>query len=424
MATNNNKKLFTNFIALSIVQGTNFLLPLLVMPFVIKRIGADGFGVVAVAQVVMIYISTLSDYGFNLTATRDVALFNQDHQKTSQIFFTVLSSKLMITIVSFLVLLVAAVFIPFLKQHFILYLLGFTYVIGQSLLVSWFFQGVEKMHYITISTLISRLVFVALVLLFIHEKKDAVFFLFFLGIGNVIAGIVSIFIAVRIFRLKFLVPHKADIVHELRSGWEITVTNLSINTYLYSGIFILRIFTNDLIVGYYGIAEKIFFAVRQVLAVFSQVVYPRICQLTIQGKKASTLFFKSIYLPFLILTVAGCTLLFIFSPEIVYIFVKDGEHLPVVALRILSFVPVIVCLNIPAYQLLIAFNRKKSYLVIFTVAIIINIIVNILLVEKLGAKGTALSLLLTELFITVALNIELFRNNLDGFVTEPAHDQY
>ena len=67
MEASYKSKLFSNFIALSIVQVINLLLPLLVMPFVIARIGADGFGVIALAQVVMIFLSTIGDYGFNLT---------------------------------------------------------------------------------------------------------------------------------------------------------------------------------------------------------------------------------------------------------------------------------------------------------------------------------------------------------------------
>ncbi len=402
--------------ALSIVQGTNFLLPLLVMPYVISRIGADGFGVIAVAQVVMIFLSTISDYGFNLTATRDIAVYKNDDSKISKIFFTVLASKLLICVALLLLLLVAAVFIPVIREHFILYALGFTYVIGQSLFVNWFFQGIEKMHYITISTLISRLVFVLLVLLFIKEKGDGKYFLFFLGIGNTIAGFVSILLAMRIFKLQFIRPLRADVLHEIKEGWQITVSNLSINTYMYCGIFILRIFTNDLIVGYYSIAERIFFAVRQVLSVFSQAVYPQVCQLSQKGKQAANTFFKQVYLPFLFVIIGGCALLFILSPWIIYIFIKDGSTLPVLLLRLLSFVPVIVCLNIPAYQLLVAFDRKKSYLMILGLATIINILANILLIKEWGAAGTALSIIITELFITAGLSRELYKNNLSGFV--------
>lgn len=416
MDTNYNSKLFSNFIALSIVQGTNFLLPLLVMPYVINKIGADGFGAIAVAQVVMIYLSTISDYGFNLTATRDIALYKDDRDKISRIFFTVLASKLMICAFLFILLLIATAIIPVLKAHAVLYTFGFVYVIGQSLFANWFFQGIEKMHYITISTLISRLSFVALVLLFIRTKGDGDYFLFFLGIGNAIAGIISIFLAIRLFKLNFFKPAWADIRHELREGWQITVSNISISTYLYSGIFILRIFTNDLVVGYYSIAERIFFAVRQVLSVFSQAVYPQVCQLTLRGKEAANVFFRKFYLPFLLMIIAGCGMLFILAPQVIYIFLKDESTLPVLLLRMLSFVPVIVCLNIPAYQLLLAFDRKKSYLTVLTLATVINIAANIFLANDLGATGTALSMIITELFITTGLNRELYKNNLAGYI--------
>lgn len=64
-SSNGRNRVFSNFMALGILQGTNFLLPVLVMPFVIKKIGADGYGVVAVAQAVMLIFCTVTDYGFN-----------------------------------------------------------------------------------------------------------------------------------------------------------------------------------------------------------------------------------------------------------------------------------------------------------------------------------------------------------------------
>src|SRR5256885_1680708 len=149
----NNRNLFSNFIVLSAIQGANLLLSLLVIPYVIMKAGADGFGAIAVAQMVMTYLSTISDYGFTLTATRDIALYKEDHPKISKIFFTVLTSKLMITVLLFILLVLAGMILPFFADRFLLYLPGFTYVIGQSLFVNWFFQGIEKMHYITITTL-------------------------------------------------------------------------------------------------------------------------------------------------------------------------------------------------------------------------------------------------------------------------------
>ncbi len=411
-----NTKLFSNFISLSVVQGINFLIPLLVMPYVISKTGADGFGVIAVAQVLMIYLATISDYGFNLSASRDIALVKNDRHKLSTIFVTVLASKILISFMLFLILIILSILLPVIRDNFVLYVWGFTYVIGQSIFVNWLFQGIEKMYYITVCSLLSRLVFVALIIGFIHEKGDGKYFLFFLGIGNLVAGLLSIYIGFAVLKLKLLPPRREAVLNELRNGWQITLSNISINTFLYSGIFILRIFTNDLIVGYYSIAERIFFAARQVLAVFSQAIYPHLCRLTRAGKSQSVLFFKQVYFPFLLLTMAGSSMLFLFAGHIVRFFISEDAALPVLLLRVLSFVPVIVCLNIPAYQLLLAFDRRKSYLRIYSIATLINITVNILLVNFWGALGTAVTIIITELFITISLNRDLFKNKLEGYL--------
>ncbi len=422
MSSTYGGRLVSNFVALTIIQGTNFLLPILVMPHVIEKIGAEGFGMVSIAHAVMIYLSTVSDYGFNLTATRDVALHKSDSDRMSSLFYLVLTSKMLITIMAFVALILLSLFVPFLQQHFLLYLFGFVYVIGQSLLVSWFFQGMEKMQYITIVTLVARLIFVLLVFLFINTRKDHVYFLFFLGIGNIIAGIFSIYLAVRIFKLRFIAPTKGQILNELKEGWHITVSNLSINTYLYTNVLILRIFTNDLIVGYYSIAERIFFAIRQVLGIFSQVIYPRVCQLAIRSKEQLPIFFKNIYLNFLAGLAILCAGIYIFAPWIVQIFISSKPDLAVLILRILSFVPIIVCLNIPAFQILLVFNKKKSYSSILAIGTIVNIAANLVLCNALGAVGTAISIIITELFITIGLNAQLVRNKLVYYLSGREHE--
>ncbi len=420
MLKNNNRRILSNFVALSSIQGANLLLSFLVIPFVILKVGADGFGAIAVAQMVMTYLSTLSDYGFTLTATRDVALHKEDHSRISKIFFTVLTSKLLITLLLLLILILLGMFTPVFGDKFSLYLFGFTFVIGQSLFVNWFLQGLEKMYLVTVTTLIGRLIFVSLVFIFIKERTDSYLYLFFFGIGNIVSGILSIYFSIRISALKFIRPQWTGISNELREGWQITISSLTVNSYFYSNVFILRIFTNDLVVGYYSIAERILFAARQILTLFSQVAYPYVVRITQKGKKEANTFFKEIYFPFLVLVFSGSCILFIFSPQIIQIFIGNESFLPAFLLRLMSFVPVIVCLNIPANHILLAFKHDRSYVRIITLGTIVNLIANLLLVNVWGATGTAVSIIITELFITIGLNFELYRHQLMGFI---ANDQ-
>ena len=403
------RKLFSNFIALGIIQGVNLLLPLLVMPYIISKIGTERFGTVAIAQVFMTFLTVIADYGFNLTATRDIALYKHDKKKLSKIFFSVMASKLLLTVALLLGILVIGFFTPVFGQYFKMYLFAFTCVAGQTLFVNWFFQGVEKMQFITAGTLIARLIFVILVVLFIQHREDDVLFLLFFGLGNIAAGLISIILAIRIFKLNLFRPSLEDIAHELKSGWQVLLSNLSINIYLYSNIFILGIFTNNLIVGYYSVAERIFFSVRQILSLYSQAIYPHICRLCHHEFQLLNSFLKKVFLPFFLLVFMGSTGMFIFAQQIVQIFIKDNTILPANLLRILSIVPVIVCLNIPAYQVLLAYDQKKSYFLILGLGTLINIIVNIVLVNRLGGYGTCLSIIITELFITIGLNYRLYK---------------
>jgi PST family polysaccharide transporter len=415
--TSRRSRIFSNFLALGILQGTNFLLPVLVMPFVINKIGTDGYGVVAVAQVVMLIFCTITDYGFNLTATRALALHRDNALKNARLFFTVLAAKMFICLLLLGVLLLLITLVPFFKPHFQLYLFGFTWVIGQALLVSWFFQGMEKMQYITIYTLLARLLFVVLVFAFIREKADNRFFILFMGIGSLLAGIFSIFQAMRLYQMPVLRPTWRDIRHELKEGWPVMVSNISINTFLSINVFILRLFTNDLVAGYYSVAEKIFLATRQIAVMFSQVIYPPLCQLVQKGESATRSFFRTVYLPFLMLVILACVLLITFSSYIISFFLGPNSGEAVLLLRMFCVGPVIVCLHIPASQLLMAADQKKSYLYVLTRGALINGLCNLAFVPIWGAAGTALSVLLTELFITVGFNRSLYKNKLAGYLS-------
>jgi PST family polysaccharide transporter len=409
MLSGKKNKLVYNFFSLSIIQAIIALLQLLVIPYTIKMIGIDGFGVVAVAQVVMLCLSAFADYGFNQTATRDISLYRSDRVVISRIFFRVLFAKLILCFFAFIFLLVLLLCVPVFRAHTLLYLMAFVFVVGQSSLVTWFFQGLEKMQFIALITLSGRIVFVLLVFFFIKSKEQDFLFLFFLGTGTLIAGVASIFSAYRLQKLEFIKPSRADILQEFREGWHVTLANLSSYTCQYANIFILRIFTNDLVAGYYGIAERIFFTIKQVMVMFSQVAYPRICQLVQNQKKYLVSFWEQIYIPFLFCVLSGCLVLFIFSPQVPYFFMGKEYFHSVFFLRMFCIVSVIVCLNIPATLMLLAMNHKKSYSRIVTLGMVVNILANLILVYFFKTMGTILSIFITESFIMTGLSIEVYR---------------
>ena len=94
--------LISNFLALSTVQGLNFLLPLLVIPYLLYTLGVELFGLLAMATAFSTYFMILSDYGFNVTATHEISIHRDNPNKLNEIFSAVMTIKLILMFIGFL----------------------------------------------------------------------------------------------------------------------------------------------------------------------------------------------------------------------------------------------------------------------------------------------------------------------------------
>lgn len=409
-----SKPLTLNFFSLGFVQAINVVLQLIVIPFVVSIIGAEGFGIVAVAQVLMYFLSTFTEFGFNQTATRSIALAGDDRDEISRIFYRVYLTRIILCVIAFLVLLLLVSIVPIFRENRFLYLTGFAFVIGQTLMLNWFFQGLEKMWFIAIFTLLARVLFVVFIFLLLKNPGEGYYFLFLLGAGGIIAGIISFIFSVYRFKLRYHRPLAADISNELKEGWKFTLTNLSQNSCQYANLFILRLFTNDLVAGYFSIAEKIYFTAKQVLVIFSQSAYPAVCRLVENGKEQVRAFFKQNFIPFFIAVALGSALVFVLAPYILYFFSGEESVHSVFYLRMFSVAVLIICLNIPSTLILLARNQRKSYFRIYLWGGMINIVANILLAYFFQSTGTIAAIFITEVFITLGVFYEakLIRSSL------------
>ena len=104
LSNKEGKVILTNFSYLFLLQIAGYLFPLLTMPYLARVIGADGFGRIAIASAVIMWIQTISDWGFNYTATRDVAKNRDDKDKVSHILSNVIWAKFILLFLSFIIL--------------------------------------------------------------------------------------------------------------------------------------------------------------------------------------------------------------------------------------------------------------------------------------------------------------------------------
>ncbi len=69
-----HSKLVENFSYLSALQIFNMLLPLVTYPYLIRVLGSELYGTVIFAQAIIAYFSVMINFGFNISATKEIAL--------------------------------------------------------------------------------------------------------------------------------------------------------------------------------------------------------------------------------------------------------------------------------------------------------------------------------------------------------------
>ncbi len=402
-----NSKIILNFLYLFASSGVNLLIPILLTPFLIRTVGIELFGIIGISQLVCNNFLVIADYGFNLSAVRDLSIYHSQKktEEIEQLFNEVLNTKFLILALSF----IAFYYITKLlySDHHDLFLLSYLLVIGQSSVPSWFYQGIQEMRYVTLMNFTSKVVAVSIIFYFVN-KDNYIWVNYILGFSGLIVGVLAHIHIVRKFKFKIKILPFNVIQKVIKSNFKIFLANLSISSYLNLNGIILSFYANGLTIGYYAAAEKIMFVVRSLLTIFSNATYPHVCSI-VDDKKKFRYFIKSLYVPFAIFFSLLCLIVFLLSKEISsFLGLLNSEtH---ILIKMFSITPLIVLLNIPFNQFILASNKQSVYIKILVAASLLSITSNFLLAYFFKSYGTICSIAITELFITISFYLYFRRS--------------
>ncbi len=219
------KRLLSNFFSLSILQGANYILPLITFPYLVKVLGVEKFGLVMLAIAVISYLNILVDYGFNLTATREVSIYREDKVRLNKIFNSVLFTKFFLLNIAFIFLFIG---VELFSVSPLLFIFSFGIVIGKALFPQWFFQGMEEMKYISYINIGAKVIFMLLIFVFIRKESDYLYVPLLNSLGFIISGIVALLIVVKKYNFKLHLSFNR-VVFYLKEGFVVFLANLGSN---------------------------------------------------------------------------------------------------------------------------------------------------------------------------------------------------
>ena len=344
-----------NFFSLTSLKVLTYILPLITFPYLIRVLGIEKFGLIMFAQATMYYFEIVVDFGFNLSATREVALNAKKPNKLNEIISAVFSIKFMLLLFSFLILIVVVNLFDRFLQDFLLYYYSFLKVIALAFFPVWFFQGIEKMKYITLIDIISKSIFTVLIFVFVQSESDYILVPLISGVGYIIGTIFSLIYLFRRFKKSFIICSFSVLKKYFNDSLMFFLSRVSVSLYTTSNAFFLGLVTSNIMVGYYAVAEKLYMVIRQLYQPIVQVIYPYM------SKSKNVKFFKKLYPIIIFLNFIGVYVLWVYAPEIIFMVTNETFLETVKVFRILL---IVACVVVPSvligYPFLAALGYKNE----------------------------------------------------------------
>lgn len=355
ISSNSDKKmLFENFLSLGIIQVVSYVIPLISLPYLSRVLGVENFGRVFFAYAFMQYFIILTDFGFGLSAVKEIAQASDDKFQRDEKFNSVMFAKGILLLLSFCILVIIILCIPKFREDYLIYLFTFLMVVGNALFPVWFFQGIQHMKYITFINILSKVIFLILLFAIIKDSSQYIYVPLLNSMGFIIAGIIGIYIAKQRFKVRLYIPKMTDITSQLKTSAEFFLSRASASVITNTNSFALGIITSPLMVGFYTAAEKIYMAYDSLFAQVNNVMYPYI------ANTKNIVLWKKVLSISIIFNIVLCSFVVFFAKDIITIFY--GAEMES-AYKILQIFAIIILIKIPStmmgYPLLAALGYTK-----------------------------------------------------------------
>jgi PST family polysaccharide transporter len=360
-------------------------------------IGPEKFGLIAFAQALIQYFLIVTDYGFSLTATRRISVFRDEKKKIWQIFSAVMSVKLMLSALSFLVLVLLVYLVPRFNQDPLVYLFSFGVVVGNTFFPVWYLQGTEKMKYIAVINIITAALYTLAIFAFVKGPADYLDVPALNSLFALISGTIGLYITIRKFKVKFIVQSYEKIKDEFTEGWDVFVSIVAINAYTATRVFAVGLLTNNIITGYYSIAERIAGFIQTFpLYSLSQALFPRISKIFRQSEERALKMMYKFQNTTMIVYAMALPVIFFLTPWVVKVFCGQEFGEVVLATRILLISVFFIVSNAFRVQFLLVFERPDIYSKIHLTAAIIGLPLIFILINSFSYVGAAVSTIILE----------------------------
>jgi Membrane protein involved in the export of O-antigen and teichoic acid len=390
---------------------STYIFGLIVFPYISRVLGVNMIGRINFADQTVYYFRIIAAMGISTVGIREIAACGNDRERRSQVFSDIFSFILVMAIVAVVALVVLTFTIPKWTAIKDLLIVGSFYIFFSSMMVEWFYQGMENFKYVTIRSIVVKVIYILLVFLLVKSPDDYLIYYVLLTGTIVVNAIINLGYSRKYVTLNLFNAHP----------WKYAKSILALGLYMLMlsffttfNVIYLGMVKGDHDVGVYTTATKIYGMVLGILTAYTSVMLPRMSSLLSENKVDEFRMkvdnsFKIVFslAPPLI---AGGVIL---APQIVAILAGPQYVESVLPMQmIMPLILVVGLAQIWVIQVLLPMKKDKVVLLSAAASAVVGVALNFMLVGKMSYIGSAIALLGAEVVNDTITFIYVIRKKL------------
>ena len=281
---NRHKKVVENYFFMTVLQVINSLFYVMIYPYLIRTLGAESYGLYIYALSIVTYFIFIVNFGFDLPATKAVAQENDNPTAIANVLSCIFTAKIYLLFVSVLIFSILLITVPFLREHYLLFIIVFGQTINFALVPTYYYQGTQKMKTATIIQVVFKLLSLPFIFVLVKSSSDLSVFAIISTSTMIIGGLVAILMVVFVDKLNIRWVSFLELKKWFKEAFPFFLSN-SVGTIKEQGItIIIGAFFGMRDVAIYDLASKLIIIPRTILMSLNAALFPKI---VIENNKAT-----------------------------------------------------------------------------------------------------------------------------------------
>ena len=384
-----SKTVFKNTFHYGAVQLLSYGIPLLLIPYISRTVGIERFGITEFSLEIALFFGAILLFGYDFTMSRRLSQERKDRKTVNELFWNVFYSRILLG--SILLPLFALSGRIFLSELFTVEILGYCMLFVASRIFSswWFYQGLEKIKWISWGNLLAKLILLLMVLLLVREKEDYPLVVLGYGLSQFVVNLLAWAALIRSERLRPITLVRKDVIDLIRSSFFVFLNEFSIIGFGALNLFLVKEYLSPKELGIYVSAMKVVLISQNlIIQSLSKSLFPNLAYALRQNRESYLTRLKEfrMYLGAFLLALGFGILLF--RKEIVLLLFGKGYTEVGPYLVYTAFLPFFKGMtNIHGWQGLYVIGREKTMAGISLVVGITSVALLLLVLPDYGVEG-------------------------------------